>query len=291
MMLGMKSSGKYYIESKEYRRKNMATKIAMIGGGAMGEAIIGSLLRINAFAANEISVAEPDDARRNRLKENFGVNTFTNNVECAANADVIVLAVKPQIAPFVLRELKGNIPPSSLVFSIMAGVTTDSMREVLGDDQPIVRTIPNTPAQIGQGMTAWTRTPSVSATQLDTAKLILRAMGEELMVASEKYIDMATAINGSGPAYVFLILEAMIDAGVHLGFTRPEAEKLVLQTVKGSVEYALQSNAHLAQLRNQVTSPGGTTAAGLYELEQGNLRTTLANAIWAAYRRSVELGK
>jgi pyrroline-5-carboxylate reductase len=177
------------------------------------------------------------------------------------------------------------------VFSIMAGVTTDSMREALGDDQPIVRTIPNTPAQIGQGMTAWTRTPSVSATQLDTAKLILRAMGEELMVASEKYIDMATAINGSGPAYVFLILEAMIDAGVHLGFTRPEAEKLVLQTVKGSVEYALHSNSHLAQLRNQVTSPGGTTAAGLYELEQGNLRTTLANAIWAAYRRSVELGK
>jgi pyrroline-5-carboxylate reductase len=151
--------------------------------------------------------------------------------------------------------------------------------------------MPNTPAQIGMGITVWTATAEVTQTQLNQTTAILGALGEEVRVAEENYLDMATALSGTGPAYVLLFMEAMIDAGVHLGFSRRIAERLVVQTMLGTVEYARQSPRHPATLRNEVTSPGGTSAEALYYLEKGSLRTVLARAIWAAYQRSLALGR
>ena len=266
-------------------------RISFVGGGAMGEAIIKAALAHGALQPTQIGVSEPDEGRRTGLRERYGIHTFAQNAECVRGATVIVLAVKPQVASGVLSDIKPSVSSDALIVSIMAGVTIEAIRAGLHAAQPVIRTMPNTPAQIGQGMTAWLPTDNVSDAQIATAQQLMAAMGANVRVAGEDYIDKATAIHGSGPAYVFLLLEGMIDAAVHLGFMRPVAEQLVLQTFKGSVEYALQSPLHLAQLRNQVTSAGGTTAAGLYELEKAGVRTALADAIWAAYRRSVELGK
>jgi len=154
-----------------------------------------------------------------------------------------------------------------------------------------VRAMPNTPAQVGKGMTVWTATPQVTSEQRRQTETILEAFGEQLMVDEESYLDMATGLSGSGPGFIMLMVEAMIDAGVHMGFSRREAQKMVLQTFEGSIALARATGTHSAELRNQVTSPGGTTAAGLYELEKDALRATLSRAIFAAYRRSEELGK
>lgn len=264
--------------------------LSFLGGGAMGEAIIKALVTGGAASAKDIRVSEPDAARRNDLQERYGVVTHTSNAEAVRGAAIVVVAVKPQVVPQVLAEVKPALDPGALIFSIAAGVTIETLRAGLNAAQPVLRSIPNTPAQIGQGMTAWIATDNISDAQLADARAILRAMGEDVRVDKEAHIDMATAINGSGPAYVFLMLEALIDAGVQMGFMRPIAEKLVMQTFKGSVLYAQQSGAHPASLKNQVTSAGGTTAAGLYALEKGGLRTTLADAVFAAYRRSQELG-
>jgi pyrroline-5-carboxylate reductase len=265
--------------------------LAFVGGGAMGEAILKALLAQSVLRPEQVRVSEPDAGRREGLREKYGVAVFTDNAAAVAGADVVVLAVKPQVAPAAMAGIREALTADSLVFSIMAGVTIAGIRAALHPQQPVIRTMPNTPAQIGMGMTAWLPTDNVSAEQAARAQRILAAMGEEVQVAAESYIDRATAVHGSGPAYVFLLLEAMIDAAVHLGFMRPVAEKLVLQTFRGSVEYARQSPQHLAALRNQVTSAGGTTAAGLYELEKAGVRTALADALWAAFRRSEELGK
>ncbi len=257
----------------------------------MGEAIIKALVTRNVLQPSQIWVSEPDAGRRDSLRDRYAIHTVTANTEAAESAALVVLAVKPQVVNDVFAAIKQNLSPDALLFSIAAGVTIDSIRAGLHPAQPVIRTIPNTPAQIGQGMTAWIPTDNVREEQLTLAKAVLAAMGEDVRVDKESQIDMATAINGSGPAYVFLLIESMIDAAVHLGFMRPVAEKLVMQTFKGSIEYALQSPLHPAALKNQVTSAGGTTAAGLYELEKAGVRTAMADAIWAAYRRSQELGK
>jgi pyrroline-5-carboxylate reductase len=174
--------------------------------------------------------------------------------------------------------------------SIVAGAKISAIGQGL-DHKAIVRSMPNTPAQIGEGITVWTASEAVSEEQLEHARTILTALGEEIYVDDEDYLDMATALSGTGPAYVFLFLEAMVDAGVHLGFPRYIAEKLVIQTLHGSVEYVRQTPSHLARLRNQVTSPGGTSAEALYFLERAGFRTALSRAIWAAYQRSLTLGE
>jgi pyrroline-5-carboxylate reductase len=265
-------------------------QVAFIRGGLLREAMIKSLLRSGALAANRITLSEPNTDRRSLVSDQYRVHASANNVECARHADIIVLSVKPQVMEKVLADLCGQIKPGALIFSIAAGISVDRIRDALGGHGPIVRVMPNTPAQIGQGISVWTCTDSVSDRQRDQAVTILKAMGEEVFVDDEHYLDMATALSGTGPAYVFLFMEALIDAGVHMGFSRPVAERLVMQTIKGSTDYALASKLHPAQLRNQVTSPGGTTAAALYELEKGGLRTVIARAIWAAFERSVELG-
>jgi pyrroline-5-carboxylate reductase len=263
--------------------------IAVIGAGAMGGAIIGGLLQKGLVDPGQITAADPREERCRELRAAYGIHVTTDNQEAAQRGQIIVFGIKPQMAAQVLPPLQGMLHENSLCISILAGTPISMFHETL-HHMAVVRCMPNTPAQIGEGMLVWTAAPAVSDQQRDQARAILGALGRERYVENEGYLDMATAINGSGPAYVFLMLEAMIDAGVHMGFARPVAEELVLQTVLGSVRYAQHSGQHPAQLRNAVTSPAGTTAAGLSELERGSLRTTMSNAIWAAYRRSQELG-
>lgn len=264
-------------------------RTAFIGGGVMGEAMVRSLRR-SGTPSDLITVAEPN-AERQPTFDALGVHFTHSNRDAVAGADIVVLSIKPQSMRHVLSELHGEISPTALVFSIMAGVPIRAMAALLGDHQPIVRVMPNTPAQIGEGISGWTCTLTVTDAQRQQAEAILSSMGEHVFFDDEHYLDMVTALSGTGPAYVFLFMEALIDAGVHMGFPRHVAEKLVLHTIKGSVDYALQSRLHPAQLKNQVTSPGGTTAAALYQIEKGGLRTVMSRAIFAAFERSVQLGK
>ncbi len=263
--------------------------ISFVGAGAMGEAIVQGLLKGAMVNPQQIVAAEPRPERRQDLEATYGIRCTESNVEAAKQADVLILAIKPQVFGEVTAALYGELPPDALALSIMAGVTIRQIATGLGIRR-VVRAMPNTPARIGEGISVWTATHEVPAEQLAQARAILSALGEEVHVDNEDYLDMATALSGTGPAYVFMFMEAMIDAGVHLGFSRHVAEKLVYQTVRGSVDYAMAAGEHPAHMRNQVTSPGGTSAEAIYHLEKGGLRTVVSRAIWAAYRRSVALG-
>lgn len=264
-------------------------RLAFIGGGVMAEAMMRGVFDKHLVPPSHVLVTGPRRERRAELAKQFGVKALASNVEAARNAHVIVLSVKPQVLPGVLRELRGELRADQLVISIVAGAPLAVLRDGL-DHAAIVRAMPNTPAQIGMGITAWTATSEVDREQRDRARAILGALGEEIEVEAEGYVDMATALSGTGPSYVFLLMEAMVDAGVHLGFSRRVSEELVLRTVEGSAAFARKSGRHLAELRNMVTSPGGTSAAALYELEKGTLRTVLSRAVYAAYQRTRELG-
>jgi pyrroline-5-carboxylate reductase len=269
-------------------------KITFIGSGAMAEAMISSLLRQKLARPEDLRTSDTQLQRVQELHEKFGVQPFTDNVLAVEHADVVVLSVKPQRLTELLRSLKGTIPPGAVVLSIVAGATIDKIGKGLKHNA-VVRSMPNTPAQIGEGITVWIASPSVSDVQKEIARSILGAFGDEIDVDDENYLDMATALSGTGPAYVFIFMEAMIDAGVHMGFSRHVSEQLVVKTLRGSVDYyeALnqKSSVHVAALKNQVTSPGGTTAEALYYLEKAGFRTAISRAIWAAYQRSLELGK
>jgi len=264
-------------------------RLAFIGGGTMAEAMIRGLLERHLVPPSRIEVTGPRRERRADLAKRFGVKALASNVEAAKGAHVVVLSVKPQVLPTVMRELHGKLRPDQLVLSIVAGATLRSLRHGLAHPA-IVRSMPNTPAQIGMGVSVWTSTADVTADQRELARLVLGALGEVIHAEEEEDVDRATALSGTGPSYVFLLMEALVDAGVHLGFSRRVAEELVLRTVEGSAAFARASGRHLAELRNQVTSPGGTSASALYELEKGSLRTVLSRAVYAAYQRTRELG-
>ncbi len=267
-------------------------KIAFVGPGVMAEAMIAGVLRQGVAAAANIIASGPREKRLEQLAARYGVGTETNNRRAAASADVVVLSVKPQVLHKVLPELHGALRPEAVVLSIVAGASLQRLREGLAH-KAVVRAMPNTPAQIGQGITAWTAAKAVSDAQRAAAQEILQALGEEIFLEDEVYMDMATALSGTGPAYVFLFMEALVDAGVHLGFPRRVAEQLVVQTVQGAAAYYArqQGEVHLAHLRNQVTSPGGTSAAALYYLEKAGFRTAISRAVWAAYERSLSLSQ
>lgn len=256
----------------------------------MAEAIIAGLLRQAITTPDHILASGPRLERVEELKDRYGIRPFTDNREAAGQADAVILSIKPQRLQKVLRGLEGAIPPHALVLSIIAGATIQTIADGLKHPS-IARSMPNTPAQIGEGITVWTAASAVSEVQRELACQILSALGQQVFVEEESYLDMATALSGSGPAYVFLFMEALIDAGVHMGFPRRIAEQLVQQTILGSVSYYQKHKVHPAQLRNQVTSPGGTTAQALYYLEKAGFRTAISRAIWAAYERSQELGK
>ena len=265
-------------------------KIAFIGSGAMAEAMIGGLLRQNLAEPQNLLAADPREKRLQELAERYGIQPFTENNQPASQADVVVLSVKPQRLSEVLDGLQGSIPSHALVLSIVAGAKIKKISKGL-KHKAVVRSMPNTPAQISEGITVWMPSDAVNDEQKEIAAKILGAFGDEVLVDDESYLDMATALSGTGPAYVFMFMEALIDAGVHMGFPRHIAEKLVFKTIRGSVDYYQHAQRHPATLRNQVTSPGGTSAEALYYLEKAGFRTAISRAIWAAYQRSLELGK
>ncbi|MGD8405281.1 MAG: pyrroline-5-carboxylate reductase [Anaerolineales bacterium] len=264
-------------------------KIAFIGPGVMAEAMIAGLIRQKLAAPENIIASGPRENRGGKLREKYGIQATTDNAEAASDVDVVVLSVKPQRLTEVLTGIY-KIRPDALVLSIVAGATIQKISQTL-KHKAVVRSMPNTPGQIGEGITVWTASRDTSDEQQEMARQILGALGDEVFVEDEYYMDMATALSGSGPAYIFLFTEALIDAGVHMGFPRRIAEQLVLKTIRGSVDYYYQAERHPATLRNQVTSPGGTSAEALYYLEKAGFRTAISRAVWAAYQRSLELGK
>jgi len=264
--------------------------LAFIGSGTMAEAMIQVLLRQELVAPEHICASGPREERALELNRRYGIVGTTDNRGAAEAADVLVLSVKPQVMPTVLGELEGLVYPEGLVLSIVAGKDIDTIGSGLRHSA-VVRAMPNTPTQVGEGMTVWTASDGTSPTQRAQARAMLRAMGREVYVDDEDMLDMATAVSGTGPTYVFLMMEALTDAAVHLGFSRRVAEELVTQTVVGSASFARQSDRHLAEMRNMVTSPGGTSAEAIYQLEKGGLRTVLSKAVWAAYQKSKLLGK
>jgi pyrroline-5-carboxylate reductase len=276
-------------------------RLAFIGCGVMAEAIIAGLLRKQLVSPEQIVGSHPRAARREELNQKHGIRMFEQNREAALAASpaasggpdagsVLVLAVKPQRLRRVLEELKGSIHQDQLVVSIVAGAKIETIADELLH-AAVVRTMPNTPAQIGEGVTAWTPSAAVSEKQEQQVRAMLDALGKTVRVDNERQIDMATALSATGPTYIFLVMEALIDAGVHMGFSRHVAQELVHQTMLGAILFARESHKHPAELRNMVTSPGGTSAEAIYQMEKGSLRTVLSKAVWAAYQRAEALGE
>jgi pyrroline-5-carboxylate reductase len=266
------------------------TIISFIGSGTMAESMIRGLITQDLVNPEQVIAAGPRTERGVELHQKHGVRPTTDNSYAAEEGHIVILSVKPQVLNEVLPEIHGHLRPQDLVISILAGTPIGQIADGLAH-KAVARAMPNTPAQIGQGITVWTSTPEVGERRNEQAQAILASLGQDLYVDDEDYLDMATALSGTGPAYVFLLMEAIIDAGVHMGFSRRVATQLVFQTMRGSVEFAEDSGKHVAELRNQVTSPGGTSAEALYHMEKGGLRTVISRGIWAAYQRSVALGR
>jgi pyrroline-5-carboxylate reductase len=265
-------------------------KIALIGGGNMGEAVLAAVLTRALAEPESISVSDVSQSRLDYLEKQYSVTVTPDNPEAISDKDLIILAVKPQSLPELLAELKGKVKSTQLILSIIAGAKISTI--FLGlDHNAVVRAMPNTPAQIGEGMSVWTATSDVTDQQKQSVKAILGAMGRELYVDDEAYLDMATAVSGSGPAYFFLMVEALVDAAVEIGLTRDMAQELVLQTMLGSGKFIQSSDEAPAELREKVTSPGGTTAAALAQFEKGAFNELVRRAVRAAYERAKELGK
>ncbi|MFL5778187.1 MAG: pyrroline-5-carboxylate reductase [Chloroflexota bacterium] len=264
--------------------------IATVGSGVMAEAMIAGLLRGRLVEPDQVIASHPREERREALEREYGIRTVGSNRAAVDGADVVLLGIKPQMLTRVGREIGPGLRRGQLVLSVLAGATTAALTAILGHDQ-VVRSMPNTPARLGKGMTVWFATPETTAEQREQAAALLGALGVQLEVDDERMVAMATAVSGTGPTYVFLVMEALIDAAVHLGFPRHVAHDLVIETLEGSTLFAKQSGLHPAELRNMVTSPGGTSAAALHELESGRLRTVLSEAVWAAFHRTVELGE
>ena len=263
--------------------------IAFIGGGNMAASLIGGLIA-GGWPADRIRVTDPNSARREALASEFSVHTGDDNVSAASECGVVVLAVKPQ----ALREVSQNIAPvvgqhSPLIVSIAAGVREPDLNRWLGGQAAIVRTMPNTPAMVQSGATVLYANRQVTPSQRDLAESILRSVGVTEWVQDESLMDAVTALSGSGPAYFFLVMEAMEQEAIALGLTHAQAHLLTLQTALGAAKMAMESPQSLAQLRQQVTSPGGTTERALKVLEDHNLREIFAAALKAAKQRSAEL--
>ncbi len=266
----------------------------------MAEAMIAGLLSKNLVRPEQVVGSHPRAERREELLGKYGIRLFENNREAAdaatrvndkkATSSIVILTVKPQRLGVILGELREVVQPDQLVISIVAGARVQTIADAL-QHGAIVRAMPNTPAQIGEGMTVWIATPEVNEAQQAQIRAVFGALGREMHVEEERMIDMATALSATGPTYTFLVMEALIDAGVHMGFSRHVAEELVLQTMLGSVLFARESGKHPAELRNMVTSPGGTSAEAIYQMEKGGLRTVLSKAVWAAYQRATALGR
>jgi pyrroline-5-carboxylate reductase len=263
--------------------------LGLIGGGAMGEAIVSAVIKAGVANAAQIKVFDVVSDRVSYLGSTYGVAMAESPDQAVEGVDFALFAVKPQDFATAARAIEGKLKSVTAV-SIMAGVTIKQLSKALRSDR-IVRSMPNTPAQIGEGMTAWTATEDVDEDARAGVRQIFGAMGKEAYVPDEKYLDMVTGLSGSGPAYVFLFIEALTDAGVHIGLSRDLASTMAMQTVLGSAKYVEATGRSPADLRNQVTSPGGTTAEALRVLEGGAFRAHVLEAVVAAYEKSKALGE
>jgi pyrroline-5-carboxylate reductase len=264
-------------------------KIAFVGGGKMGEAIIAALLDKWLCKPADITVSDISDSRRQYLKKKYRIAVTVDNKEAIKDKNIIVLAVKPQNIKEVTGDLKGHLKPEQLILSIAAGVKISTISQGTGH-RKVVRSMPNTPAQIGFGMSGWTATKEVNAAQKKSARTILSAMGKEIHFDDEKYLDMTTAVSGSGPAYFYLFVESFIDGAVKLGLKQKDAKTLVLQTMLGSAHLMIKSDKTPTELRRDVTSKGGTTERAIEIFEKSDLPGIIAKAVQAAYQRAKELG-
>ena len=261
-------------------------KISFIGGGVMGEAILDAILSAGIAKPIDVHISEPFEEKRTYLSDKYGVKCESSNLKVIENANFIILAIKPQTLGQVMKEISGQLTSNQTVISIIAGVTLNTLKTGLKHES-VVRVMPNTPAQIRQGISVWTATDTVTKRNLDDSRAILVTLGEQIYVTDEKMLDMATALSGSGPAYVFLFIESLIDAGVYLGIPKDVATNLVLQTILGSTKMLIDTNKDPSTLKNMVTSPGGTTAEALLTMEEGSFKATIINAVTAAYEKSI----
>jgi pyrroline-5-carboxylate reductase len=264
-------------------------KIAFIGGGNMGEAILAAMLGKKLAVAKDITVSDIVETRRQYLMQKYMIAVSAFNIEAISGKDIVILAIKPQTLANVMTELKDHLKPNQLVLSIIAGARLNKLTDGL-NHKAIVRSMPNTPAQIGEGITMWTATPEVTDQQKETARIILGAMGKEFYARDEGWLDMATAVSGSGPAYLFYYIEAMTDAAVKIGLPRDTAKQMVIGTVLGSGHLLAQSGKEPAELRKMVTSPGGTTAEAIQTFEKEDFPEIIYKAVKAAYEKSQKLG-
>jgi pyrroline-5-carboxylate reductase len=264
-------------------------KIAFIGGGNMGEAMVSAILKNNLAAADDIAVSDIAESRRSYLENKYKITVMNDNNEVVQNKEIIIFAVKPQMLADAAARLKGQFKPNQLIISILAGKSIQTIATVLAHNC-IVRSMPNTPAQIGEGITVWTATSQVNEQQKKWAASILGVMGMEIYTDDEKYLDMATAVSGSGPAYVFLFVESLVAAAIKLGFTPEVSDKLVLQTLLGSCHLLQKSGKSPQELRRIVTSPGGTTAEAIAQFEKGGFADLIGKAVTAAYEKAKKLG-
>jgi pyrroline-5-carboxylate reductase len=261
--------------------------LCIIGGGAMGAAFAKGVVTSGAVAASDVIVADLDEPRLGKLTRDLGVKTTTDNAVAVKDSDIVLLAVKPAIVPVVVESIAGTVS-GELIISIAAGVSLEAIESRLPDGIGVIRAMPNTPCQIGAGAIGFSPGKAATRDQIAAAQEICDAVGISVEVP-EKLLNAVTGLSGSGPAYVYLMIEAMSDAGVRVGLPRPIALKLAAQTVYGSAKMVIDEQAHPAVLKDQVTSPGGTTIAGLDELEKAGLRSALMEAVKAATRRSEEL--
>ncbi len=267
----------------------LSQTIGFLGTGNMAEALIKGLLHANVVEPSQIFGADPRSERNRELADRYQIHTSTKNLDVVKQSDILVLSVKPQILAEVCREIAPHVKPSALVISIAAGISTATLAAQLPSMTRIVRTMPNMPALVGAGATAISAGSHATLADLEIARQIFAAIGMAVVV-DEIDLDAVTGLSGSGPAYVFLIIEALSDAGVKVGLSREVAQALASQTVLGSAKLLLETKEHPGRLKDMVTSPGGTAIAGLHTLEAGGLRTTLINAVEAATKRSRELG-
>jgi len=265
-------------------------RIAFVGGGTMAEAMIRGILARKLASPSQVAVGEPVAERRRTLERKYQVFTTAQNQEAAGRGDAVVLAVKPQNLPEALASLKGALKPEQTVLSIVAGVRLATLIEGLGH-KTVVRVMPNTPGQIGEGVSVWTASAEVGQQGLEMARSIVETLGEQVYVEDEEYLEMATALSASGPAYVFVFIEALIEAGVYLGMPREMAHTLALRTVLGSAMLMKETGESPGRLREMVSSPGGTTVEALLALEDAGFRSAVINAVAAAYEKALELGE
>lgn len=265
-------------------------RVALIGGGNMGEALAKGMVSARYAAAAALIIAEPVEARARYLRETHGFQVVPAAAEAAAEAEKVIFAVKPQVLGAVLSSLKGVIGPKHLLISIVAGATTRRYTEAFGEVTRIIRVMPNTPALLGMGAAGLSAGGAATAGDLTEAKRMLESVGKAVEVP-EALMDAVTGLSGSGPAYVFVFIEALADGGVRVGLPRDQATLLAAQTVLGAAKMLLETEEHPGRLKDMVASPGGTTIAGLHALERGGFRSAVMDAVLAATKRSAELGR